>query len=67
MSVIECGGKNSISYIAKITNQFGIKTYVLVDSDAKDEVEKLKKFLSDDFIFIQEPEIYKKLKQKMGI
>ncbi|MGC9124374.1 MAG: ATP-dependent nuclease [Thermoplasmata archaeon] len=98
ISIIECGSKTAIEPIARVLKHFGIKTYVLIDSDAQLEIDNLQQLLGQENVFVQNPdlegmlgiseklnkektlrilpnyfntyeipEVYKNLKQKMGV
>ncbi len=68
ISIIECGSKTAIEPIAKVLKHFGIKTYVLIDSDAQREINSLKQILGEDNVFIQNPDLEGMLgRQKLGL
>jgi predicted ATP-dependent endonuclease of OLD family len=68
ISIIECGSKTAIEPIAKVLKHFGIKTYVLIDSDAQREINSLKQILGEDNVFIQNPDLEDMLgRQKLGL
>jgi len=57
ISIIECGSKTAIRPIAEILKHFKIDTYVLIDSDAQNEIFQLQNLLGSDRVFIQNPDL----------
>ena len=68
ISIIECGSKTAIEPIARILKHFNIKTYALLDADAKEEITKLKQLLGKDNVLIQDPDLEGMLgRDKIGL
>lgn len=57
VSIIECGGKNDINYLADLLSQFEVNCYVVFDGDAPAEVSHAERILGADNVFVQRPDL----------
>jgi putative ATP-dependent endonuclease of OLD family len=62
ISIVECGGRDSIKDITKILNHFRIPCYVLIDEDPGDDetrkaIKDLESIIEESNVFLQSPEL----------
>ena len=57
VSIIECGGKNDINYLASLLSQFEVNCHVVYDGDSPVEVGEAERILGADNVFVQRPNL----------
>lgn len=55
VSIIDCGGRTEINYLASILHHFGVDCSTVFDQDATTEISEAEMLLGADCVFQQSP------------